>query len=1678
MKKYVLILSFICSLLMANVSVFAQTKFTNADSVMNFLIGKWEWTGRCGGFTGACTHSDSAKKITIVYYNDPSNPGMLSVVKYQNDTITGTDVFLKPTLKKSIHGTDWMLGLGQVLQISSQNSYSVSDNYPDGFGDNYKRVDTYCTAMPTDITLTSNRFNNQACKGLSLTFKTNKQNNDTLFTYTWRHGSRICPACVGCSCSTIFNSNDTFRNTTTNQDSLTITQNGTAIQNFPFSNDVEVTVSPKGCNDSYFSKKISTHFGFSNDSMPVSPIVKDYTLPVGTSYVTAIGKNMKWYSTLPLNGIDEQKPISPITWIITPTQTTSLPVIQTVASGSPYKDTLTYIASKTGLFKQYVTQTNGTCESEPATIKITISDSIKQPFTIFNDTVIKVQVGNTFNVAIKAGIDKGIQTTTGGVQLQGHQILLPGNTIETADVYDVYDVYTFKAINQGEDVVVWNNGARKILVQIIDTINLKMCTTLMQLKVQDTVVVPRYKKSVELGANLNGYYHWEGNQNSVSKTYKFAFGDKDSTYKVYAYPVYLCSINVQVVFPVKVVNYLPLQNTTDTTIAMKLGDSIDVAFYDNASTRTSTKIARESNKQAIDTINSIAIFPPIGVVGAGVTTVYTFKAQKVGIDTVVWNRYYISSVTGTKRIIFNIKDTIKPFFTLFTDTVIKVQYGTSFNVALLSGVDKGIQTTTGGVQLIDHQNNLLRNTVETSKAYDVYTFKAINVGEDVITWNNGTRKIQVQLIDTINLGATKPYTCTKTAITLPQDTIVVPTYQKTVELGTNLQGYYHWNGNQNTVSQTYNYAFDSAGVTMVNAKLANTGCTYTLVEYPVKVVDYFPLLNTMDTTIQVNLGDKFDVTFGLTPIAVTKDWKIQSESFKNGIDTITIQKYQALMGPLFTICTLKSVSVGVDTLVWTGMEMSKMLTKRIIVHTVDPNNKPLIITNDTVIKIQVGKTFSVAQLAGVYDNLKATTGGVQLLGQQVSNLGNAVQYDVFTFKAINQGEDVITLNNGAIKILVQIIDTIHPLICTMMIQLQVQDTVVVPRYQKSVELGTNLQGYYHWEGNQTTVSKTYTYSLGDVDSVYMVYAHPVYLGCSNVEIVYPVKVINKPFVNSTDTTIFIKLGETFDVAFGAGKMIANWSIVKESNKQAIDTISSIMFNPNPQIMDISYQIFTLRTKKVGVDTLVWQARINGEIYLSKRIIVNIIPSSTDTACPPIAMKPINDLNICAPQTTGFIDNSSLSFYYTTKMYFSTKVKEIAFPRPQDGNYGIGKNQASMTVIFDNGCAVKLSQAITVSQVPSPLAPKVHDYYFEPNDVKSMNIQSEITNSYISWICSSQDTFTFSGNAIELKNPIFKTIGQYPFNVVATDSVTHCYSAQTTIVVNIMNPSLPSISGNVLANGSQFSNGIVQLFEQKGSSYSAVSTQTINTDGTFKFKWLTATNKYLIRALPNDVQSTYVPSYYVSSTTWQDANVITLKGTILGLHVSLLKSTVIVTGTGSITGNIAVLDQNFAATFKSFEPITMTVHIMQNGKVVAYALTDANGNYTVDNLPDGSYQVSVEEPGYSSVNQTVAITNGSTSAVNFVLNDGKAELNANASIKILASNTQILDVILYPNPAIDIISIQTDKSLQKVEIMNIAGAIVLESGSSKTVSIGSLPQGMYIVKMITNDETILKTVIKQ
>ncbi|RLJ68679.1 putative secreted protein (Por secretion system target) [Lacinutrix venerupis] len=68
--------------------------------------------------------------------------------------------------------------------------------------------------------------------------------------------------------------------------------------------------------------------------------------------------------------------------------------------------------------------------------------------------------------------------------------------------------------------------------------------------------------------------------------------------------------------------------------------------------------------------------------------------------------------------------------------------------------------------------------------------------------------------------------------------------------------------------------------------------------------------------------------------------------------------------------------------------------------------------------------------------------------------------------------------------------------------------------------------------------------------------------------------------------------------------------------------------------------------------------------------------------------------------------------------------------------------------------------------------------------------------------------------------------------------------------------------------------------------------------------------------------------------------------------------------------------------------------------------------------------------------------------------------------------------VFPNPTKDSITIQSKKTIHLAKLFDITGKLVMEVNNPLTISLSSLPSGVYILKLETELSTAIKRIIKE
>ncbi|MCX6153621.1 MAG: carboxypeptidase regulatory-like domain-containing protein [Candidatus Kapabacteria bacterium] len=253
-------------------------------------------------------------------------------------------------------------------------------------------------------------------------------------------------------------------------------------------------------------------------------------------------------------------------------------------------------------------------------------------------------------------------------------------------------------------------------------------------------------------------------------------------------------------------------------------------------------------------------------------------------------------------------------------------------------------------------------------------------------------------------------------------------------------------------------------------------------------------------------------------------------------------------------------------------------------------------------------------------------------------------------------------------------------------------------------------------------------------------------------------------------------------------------------------------------------------------------------------------------------------------------------------------------------------------------------------------------------------------------------------------------------------------------------------------------------------------QTIQTDdkGNFRFANLPY-GDYVVMSLP--IQRQYVPGYYKANDLvtqkWRDATRITVNDAMPQIVYTLThRTSKSWKGVAFVGGNIST--QSGITLKKGNIPQGITpvqgalVYLMnENNEIVDYNFSDANGNFSIEELLAGKYTLITDKVGYDAVSQAIETDY-----------DMKANVSLNVNLKsetltVNDNNLNTLGMSFYPQPATSSLNVNftgTDADAQ-FNIYDALGLAVL-SGNFNAISgnnylpidVSTLSNGLFIIRI--------------
>ncbi|MGB4847489.1 MAG: T9SS type A sorting domain-containing protein [Saprospiraceae bacterium] len=306
-------------------------------------------------------------------------------------------------------------------------------------------------------------------------------------------------------------------------------------------------------------------------------------------------------------------------------------------------------------------------------------------------------------------------------------------------------------------------------------------------------------------------------------------------------------------------------------------------------------------------------------------------------------------------------------------------------------------------------------------------------------------------------------------------------------------------------------------------------------------------------------------------------------------------------------------------------------------------------------------------------------------------------------------------------------------------------------------------------------------------------------------------------------------------------------------------------------------------------------------------------------------------------------------------------------------------------------------------------------------------------------------------------------------VTVTDAV-GCVSSACSY--DTINGGVNIISGFVFADSLSHLAANVFLFSMNsnGEPFQLLDSTRTGEYGYYSFSNL-ANGAYLVKSalIPGTVGfAQYIPTYHLSSTTWEDADPSIIPNWLPYTTDISMKHTTGTPGGGVIGGG--VLDPHHIVASEGNEPreivgLPNVEVILKNeaGEPLDFTISVADGSFKFPNLSFGTYRISYDIPGIHSPDVWVTITQEDPERlqVTLIVNQGTTAVD-----QPVAQELQ-----LYPNPAKNEINIKMPvlHATYDVQIVDMQGRVVYRgsvrsSNGILPVEVGQLSSGLFHINL--------------
>ena len=335
---------------------------------------------------------------------------------------------------------------------------------------------------------------------------------------------------------------------------------------------------------------------------------------------------------------------------------------------------------------------------------------------------------------------------------------------------------------------------------------------------------------------------------------------------------------------------------------------------------------------------------------------------------------------------------------------------------------------------------------------------------------------------------------------------------------------------------------------------------------------------------------------------------------------------------------------------------------------------------------------------------------------------------------------------------------------------------------------------------------------------------------------------------------------------------------------------------------------------------------------------------------------------------------------------------------------------------------------------------------------------------------------------------YATAGTYNVCMSVTDTGgctnTHCDSVTT----GAFNTSSQVVSGQITAlNGGQpapVQHAEVYLIQHDPALQTLTALDTLTLapadSGNYSFSGL-APDLYFVKAAPLPADPSYattLPTYYGQSSQWALAAGVTVGYSGFPFYSQNATMTDITLLSGTNPGGPGFVGgalSSGANKTTEFEIADVSVQLFDvtNQSLVAHTMSNAQGEFSIGNLPYGTYRLHAEVLGHQTIDQIVTIGPNNPS-----VDDVEMDLEEGATTGRNDVQPQLTQVVVYPNPTSGALSVQLhakSTSNATLTLHDLSGRVVYtqplsvkQGHNTLDLQLGDLANGLYHLSLRSAD----------